>query len=321
VAFKIIQKIKPDQIQDKTLDTAFLKKYYRQLQKMLVLKTSPDNPTGYFFCADYSEGEDLLIMGNQTPSYLKVFRAAGKGKDGFDKASVSIGNCFVLVEGTKKILCIMPNPSLAKGKKMLVLKALKKLRKSAMKQIAEIRWLKGPLVQEAEEQTSGTAQADQSAAPSAANATKNSNKGKAKPNDADANAPVVEKAEIVQKIKELQKGINKLKKDILPRFKKKAATERDAAFVKALRKAGNLWLSKLLLADPKLMAKFSSQRQQLQKGIPQWEELENKILGQKDGLAAQESLRKELKATVKRMNETRAAIKTLLKKVNFKALK
>jgi hypothetical protein len=117
VAFKIIQKIKPDQIQDKTLDTAFLKKYYRQLQKMLVLKTSPDNPTGYFFCADYSEGEDLLIMGNQTPSYLKVFRAAGKGKDGFDKASVSIGNCFVLVEGTKKNTLHYAQPFFGEGQK------------------------------------------------------------------------------------------------------------------------------------------------------------------------------------------------------------
>ena len=314
MAFKIIQKIKPDQIQDKTLDTAFLKKYYRQLQKMLVMKTNPQNPTGYFFCADYSEGEDLLIMGNQTPAYLKVFRAAGKGKDGFDKKNVSIGNCFILIEGTKKILCVLPNPSLAKGKKMLVLKALKKLRKSAMKQIAEIRWLNAPISQD-EEAT------DSASSPKQPEASSSKTKGTASKDASETATAAVSKEEIVQKTKELQKGIKKLKNDIMPRFKKKASTERDAAFVKALRKAGNLFLTKLMLADPKIVAKFSAQREQLQKGIPQWETLENKILGQKEGQAAQASLRQELKATVQRMNETRATIKKLLKKVNFKALK
>ena len=317
MAFKIIQKIKPDQIQDKSLDMGFLKKYYRQLQKMLVMKTDPQNPTGYFFCADYSDGEDLLVMGNQTPAYLKVFRAAGKGKDGFDKKNVSIGNCFILIEGNKKVLCVLPNPSLAKGKKMLVLKALKKLRKSAMKQIAEIRWLNAPLVQEEEAIETSDASSSQNQ-PATSSAT---SKGTASKDASKTATPAVGKEEIVKKTKELQKGIKKLKNDIMPRYKKKESTERDAAFVKALRKAGNLFLSKLLLADPKLVAKFSAQRAQLQKGIPQWEALENKILGQKDHVATQGSMREELKATVQRMNETRATIKTLIKKVNFKALK
>ena len=126
MAFKIVQKIKPAQIQDKTLDPAFLKKYYKQLQQLLIKKTDQENPTGYFFCVDYSGDDNLLIMGKQTPAYLKIFRAAGKGKDGFDKKKVSIGNCFILDEKGKKVLCLMPNPSLAKGKKQLVLKALKK---------------------------------------------------------------------------------------------------------------------------------------------------------------------------------------------------
>ena len=85
MAFKIIQKIKPDQIQDKSLDVGFLKKYYRQLQKMLVMKTDPQNPTGYFFCADYSDGEDLLVMGNQTPAYLRYLGQRAKEKTALTK--------------------------------------------------------------------------------------------------------------------------------------------------------------------------------------------------------------------------------------------
>ncbi len=316
MAFKIIQKIKPDQIQDKTLDTGFLKKYYKQLQQLLVKKTSPKNPTGYFFCHEFSGKEDLLIMGKQSPAYLKVFRAAGKGKDGFDKKKVSIGNCFILIENNKKILCLLPNPSLAKGKKMTVLKAMKKLRKSSMKQIADIRWLDAPLKMDAEEDSG-----EEAAQPQPKKQDSGDSKGGGGSASKDeGNEPLVSKDEIVKRTKELQKGIAKLKNDIVPRFKKKETTPRDAAFVKALRKAGNLLIGKLMQADPKVSAKFSSQKEQLKKGMPQWEKLETQILGQKTKAEATDSIKKELRGAVKRMNETRNQIKELLKKVNFKAL-
>ncbi|MCH2023285.1 MAG: hypothetical protein MK207_12485 [Saprospiraceae bacterium] len=313
MAFKIVQKIKPAQIQDKTLDPAFLKKYYKQLQQLLIKKTDPENPTGYFFCVDFFGDDNLLIMGKQTPAYLKIFRAAGKGKDGFDKKKVSIGNCFILDENGKKILCLMPNPSLAKGKKQLILKSLKKLRKSSMKKIMDIRWLTAPLEIEDEQEEETTA-----------NAASDNKKEKVQKSGTTASGEgteyLVTEDEIVKRTKELQKGIEKLKKDVLPRYKNKETSSNDADFVKALRKAGHLFISKLMMTDPNVSKKFSTQKKQLENGIPQWEKLEEKIKSQKTRSETSDSIKKELQGAVKRMNNTRNEIKELLKRVNLKGL-
>jgi len=73
VAFKIIPKINPTEIQDRSLDIGFLGKYYKQLQQLLIQKTTAETPTDYFFCEEFSGGEDLLVMGDQTMAYQKVF--------------------------------------------------------------------------------------------------------------------------------------------------------------------------------------------------------------------------------------------------------
>ena len=181
-----------------------------------------------------------------------------------------------------------------------------------MKKISEIRWLDAPLKMDSEEDSG-----EEAAQPKQEN-TGHSQGGSSVKDK--GNEPLVSKDEIVKRTKELQKGIAKLKNDIVPRFKKKETTPRDAAFVKALRKAGNLLIGKLMQTDPKVSAKFSSQKEQLKKGMPQWEKLEKQILGQKAKSEATDSIKKELRGAVKRMNETRNQIKELLKKVNFKAL-
>lgn len=307
MSFKIIPKIRPENIQNRDLDAGFLSKYYKLLQQSLLKKTTPENATDYFFCKDFSGDSNLLVMGTQTAAYKKVFKAAGKGKDGFDKANISIGTCYILNEDGANILCIHANSSMSKGKKPIILKALKKMARGSMKKIKEVRWMDAAVVVDA---------TDDKKVESAKSDTDKSEKAAA----AAGGEPLVKKDEIVKRTKELIKGIQKLKKDIIPRYKKRETTDRDAAFVKALRKAGLMYMSKLTQTDEATSKKFNSQKKQLEKGLPQWKELEAKILSQKSKSEATATLKKELKSAVNRMNQTRKEVKELLKRVNLKAL-
>lgn len=307
MAFKIIPKIDPNAILDRSLDVSFLGKYYKQLQESLIKKTNAETQTDYFFCEEFSSGEDLLVMGDQTMAYQKVFRSAGKGLDGFDKTKVSIGTCFILEEKGEKILCIQANPTLGKGKKQNVLKALKKLKKAYMKQIAEIRWLKDPVMGDAEDDDELVSVEDKPK-----NATDSKNTA--------ADAPVISEDEMVKRTKDLQKGIEMLKKDIMPRVKNKETTERDVAFITALRKAGHLFLTKLAQTEPTVSKKFAAQKDLLEDGLPQWKELEEKIINQKGKLDANETLKKSLQDVVNKMNDTRKEINEILKRVNLKSM-
>jgi len=243
-------------------------------------------------------------MGKQTAAYKKVFKAAGKGKDGFDKANISIGTCYILNENGANILCIHANSSMSKGKKPIVLKALKKMMRGSMKKIKEVRWMDGAVVVDAtNDKKVESAKSDSD-----------------KDSSATGGEPLVKKDEIVKRTKELIKGIQKLKQDIMPRYKKRETTDRDAAFVKALRKAGLMYMSKLTQTDEATSKKFNSQKEQLEKGLPQWKELEAKILSQKSKAEATAELKKELKGAVSRMNQTRKEIKELLKRVKLKSL-
>lgn len=310
MAFKIIPKINPTEIQDRSLDIGFLGKYYKQLQQLLIQKTNAETPTEYFFCEEFSGGEDLLVMGDQTMAYQKIFRAAGKGLDGFDKGKISCGTCFILEEKGAKILCIQANPSRGKGKEQAVIKALTKLKKAHMKQIAEVRWINGPVMADAEDDEQLESVADAGNAANAASKEKAGN----------SEAPVVTQEEIVKRTKDLQKGIEMLKKDIMPRFKNKEMTERDVAFVKALRKAGHLFLTKLSQTELEVSKKFASQKDLLEKGLPQWKELEEKLINQKGKAEANETLKKSLQETVNKMNATRKEIQEILKRVNLKSM-
>lgn len=305
MAFEIIKKFKPDKIKNRNLDTGFLDKYYKNLQQLLIQKTNLTSKTDYFFCEDFAVGEHLLVLGNQTENHKKVFKNAGKGKDGFDKTKISMGTCFILDEKGKKILCIEANTTLAKGKKNDVMKALNKMRRAHMKQINDVRWLTSPLMANAqdpsvievveEEQTStGSNNSDQPV--------------------------VINKGEIVQKAKNLKKGIQKLVKDVIPRFKKREATTNDAAFVKALRKAGLLFLTNLTQTEPGLDEKFSSHKEILENSLPQWKTLESRIHSQKTKKETTAAQKQSLKKVVDQMNVTRAEIKTILKRINLKKL-
>lgn len=308
MAFKIIPKIKADQIQDRSLDTGFLSKYYKQVQTLLLQKTTAEEPTDYFFCEDFANGENLLVVGTQTMAFKKVFRAAAKGEDGFDRAKISMGTCFVLDEKESKILCIQANTARSKGKRQPIIKALKKIRRTSMKKFDDVRWLDGPvMVDAADESKVEVVNDDATLNPIAKQTT--TKETAPKPEAA------VGKEEIVKRIKDLQKAIGMLQNDILPRHKKQESTDRDVAFVQALRKAGHLFLSKLEQADDKVIKKFASQKEQLEKGLPLWKELESKIQDKKTKVETTAATQK----VINKMNSTRQQIQELLTKVNLKA--
>lgn len=310
MAFKITPKFKPELIKNRSLDTGLFSKYYKDLQDLLINKTGIETTTEYFFCQDFSNGEDLLIMGTQTENHKRVFKAAGKGKEGFDKNKVSMGSCFILNENGRKVLCIQANASLAKAKKAPVLKSLKKMQRAFMKQINEVRWLDAPLMQDAVDAT----KVEQVSNP------ERSTDSSSTASEAAEQAPQIPAREIEKKAKDLKKGVDKLNNDVIPRYKKRLATATDAAFVKALRKAGLIFLTNLTQTDGETRKKFSAQVKGLQKSIPQWKKLEAKIHSQKTRNEASAALKQSLKKVVERMNATRTEIKELLKRVDLKTL-
>lgn len=332
MAFNIILKFKADLIKSKTLEMSLLPKYYKGLQQNLLKKTSVETDTDYFFCEDYSEGMPLLIMGNQTPAHKKVFRDAGKGKEGFDKSQISVGKAFILKEEDKCILCILPNPTLGKGKKLPTVKALNKLRRMYMKQIHDVRWLDAPLVASAQsegavESTSDTdVQQETSGNMDTSTDTPNprstetgtgSGGGNPQPNE---NAAQVDRSDIVKRAKDLQRGIKKIKEDVMPRYKEEQTTPKDAEFINAMRKAGSLFLTKLTQTDSKTKNEFKSNKEFLDQALPQWKELENRLRNSKGKAEMRAALKEKLETTVKAMNEIRQQIKDILKRTDLKKL-
>ncbi|WP_052597467.1 hypothetical protein [Aureispira sp. CCB-QB1] len=303
MAFNILTKFKPDQIKSRNLDTGFLSKYYKGIQNILIQKTHVEQTTEYFFCENYTADEHLLVFGTPTATQKMLFKAAGKGQEGFDKTKVSMGTCFILNEKGSKVLCLYPNLSLAKGKKASVMRTLKKMQRTSLKLIDEIRWLDAPLMVDSEDPS----KIEQVVDPNTSNTENNQ-------------TVLVSTEEIVDKAKNLKRGIEKLVKDVMPRYKKRETTNNDAAFVKALRKAGHLFLAQLTQTDEKTRNSFTSQKKVLESGLPQWKELESRIHSQKSKAESRATLKKSLLGVVEKMNERRSEIKTILKRVNLKTL-
>lgn len=301
MAFKIIAKFKPEQIKSRNLDTSFLKNYYKGVQKILVKKTSVEQTTPYFFCADYAEKTHLFILGNPTANHRKLFKDAAKGEEGFEKTKISMGSCFILDEDGVRTLCLYPNITLSKGKKKPVIRTLKKILRTYMDQIHEIRWLETPLIVDAEDSSKVESATDD--------------------DSSKKQTALINKDDITQKANELNRGIEKLVKDVMPRYKKRETTDTDAAFVKALRKAGHLFLAQLPLTDESTRSSFSSQKKILESGLPQWKDLEARILSQKGKVENTAALKKSLLKVIEKMNESHDEIKTILQRVDLKSLK
>lgn len=301
MAFQLSKKFKADQIKNRSLDTKILIKHYKDAGQLLIDSTTIEQTTNFFFCSEFAASEHLLVIGTPSAAQKLVFRAAAKGEDGFDKKKISIGTCFILEEEGKKVLCFFPNKSLSKGKKKDFLAAVKKIHQRYWGLIDKIRWLTAPIMvedsskvettEEKEEEKPGTTQTVQ-----------------------------VPKEEVIEKAKNLKRGIEKLVKDVMPRYKKRETTPNDAAFVKALRKAGHLFLAQLPLTDEKTRAYFSTQKQTLESGLPQWKELETRIHSQKNKVESTAALKASLLGVIEKMKVNRTEIKTILKRVNLKQL-
>lgn len=303
MAFKIIHKFKSEQIKSRNLDTSFLDKYYKGVQKLLLQKTDVEKTTEYFFCENYTADEHLFIIGTPSSAHKKLFKSAGKGGEGFDKTKISIGTCFILDEDGNKVLCLLPNLALARGKKASILKTLKKMQRTSLKLIDEIRWLDAPLMVDAQ---------DSSKIESVVDPVATGDSGTPK------QAIQISEEDIVAKSNDLKRAIEKLVKDVMPRYKKRETTDSDAAFVKALRKAGYLFLAQLPQADENTQNRLAAQKKRLETGLPQWKELEARIHSQKGentGVSKQSLLK-----VIKTMNERRDEIKAILKRTNIKTL-
>jgi hypothetical protein len=302
VAFPILKKFKPDLIKSRNLDTSILGMYYKGVQNLLVSKTNAEQTTEYFFCESYESDKHLFIVGTPTPAQKKLFKAAAKGLEGFDKSKISIGSCFILEKDNKNVLCLYPNKALSQGKKKPVLTNLKKIQRASWKQIYKIDWLLSPVVVDAQDSSKVESAEDD-------------------PQPAKEQTVLVTREVIVTKAKELKRGIKKLVKDVMPRYKKRETTDKDAAFIKALRKAGSLFLADLTQTDEKTRSSFSSQKKTLTSGLPQWKELEARIHALKGKAESTAVLKQSLLKVIEKMNADRTEIKTILKRVNLKTLR
>lgn len=302
MAFHIKKKFKADKIKSRNLDTKGLPLYYKEVQQTLLEHTSPENTTPYFLCAEYATGENLLLIGIPDSGQKVLFKTAGQGKEGFDKANISIGSCFILKEGKKNILCLYPNTKASKGKKKVVITILRKILRTSWKELSEVRWLTSPLVVDSQ---------DSSKVESAAGSDTEPKKEE---------TPQIPKDQVITKAKNIKRGIEKLVKDVMPRYKKRETTPNDAAFVKALRKEGNLFLAQLPLTDDDTIELLASQKATLESNIPKWKDLEGRIRSQKNKGEAKAELRKSLLAVIEKMKTNRNEIKTILKRVNLKSL-
>ena len=328
MAFKIIQKLKPDAVKSKSIEMSLLPKYYKAFQQSLLKKTTVEAQTDFFFCIGYQDGQDLFIAGDLTPAYKKLVLEAAKSKHGFDKTNVCGGKTFILREEGKAVLCILANASMGKAKKLVVEKALNKLRKAYMKQIAAVRWLDAPLVASSDdsgvESTESTETGGGQEAPQDTPETPPTSGGsqtRSTDKESGTEAPrTVDRDDIVKRAQDLQRGIRKIKDDVIPRYKKQETTPRDAEFVNAMRKAGELFRTKLTQADKETKEEFKSNKEFLDKALPQWKDLEERLHNSKNRKEMRDSLKAKLETTVETMNEIRQQIKTLLEQVDFKNL-
>ncbi len=318
-------------------------KYYKAVQQPLLRKTSLEEPVDFFFCQDFGTGEPLLLFGTPTPAHKKVFREAGKGKNDFDKSQIAIGTCFVLKEDNDRILCLQPETSLGKAKQAPSMKILNKLRRASMKKFAEIRWLTAPMTETATDEegtaaeTTGTETADnlsneqstenntqETATNNGETATGRTTTGAATANTGGSStggtddAPMVPREDVVKRAQELQKGIDKLKDDLMPRYKEQQTTPRDGAFVKALTKAALIFLTKLTQTDAATKEEFSTNKEYLDVALPQWKELERRLSTRKANEETRDGLKAAIEEAVQKMNEMRKEVKTLLKRVDLK---
>jgi hypothetical protein len=301
VAFQLSKKFKADQIKSRNLDTEILIKHYKAAEQLLIDNTTVEQTTDFFFCNEFAAGKHLLVIGTPATAQKAVFKSAAKGNDGFDKKKITIGTCFILEEEGKKVLCFYPNKSLSKGKKKDFLAAIKKIHQRYWGLIHEIRWLTAPIMVDSQD-SSKVETIEEEGKQGATQAVQ------------------VPKEEVIEKAKNLKRGIDKLVKDVMPRYKKRETTPNDAAFVKALRKAGHLFLAQLPLTDEKTRAYFSTQKQTLESGLPQWKELEARIHSQKNKVESTVALKASLLGVIEKMKTNRTEIKTILKRVNLKQL-
>ena len=331
MAFKIAPRLKPEAIKTKSLEMKLLPKYYKMLQSLLLTGTNVETTTDYFFCDEYADGEPLLIMGNATPAYKKVFREAGKGQEGFDKTKISGGKSFILKEDKKTILCIQPDASLGKGKKLAVTKALTKLKRAYMKQIDEVRWLDAPLMATAdgsgvesttstEESSTGTEPAPEQTTDTTTSNPQPEQSSGTQSGSSDQGPMPIDRDDIVKRAQDLQRGIRKIKDDVMPRYKNEETTPKDAEFVKAMRKAGLLFLTKLTQADSETKKEFNTNKEFLDQALPQWKDLEERLQNSKNRKEMREALKEKLETTVNQMNDIRKQIKEILERTDIKKL-
>ncbi len=212
-----------------------------------------------------------------------------------------------------------------------------------MKQIDDVRWLDVPLTSTSTEEdtdkettttdnsqtdtntttTRGTTSSDDGGNQESTGTEQPQSRGGGTTTDRSESsdkAPIVERDDIVKRAKDLQRGIRKIKDDVMPRYKKQETTPKDGDFVNAMYKAGLLFKSKLTQSDKDTKAEFKSNIEFLDKALPQWKELEERLRNSKDRAEMRAVLKEQLETTVKAMNEIRQQVKDILKRTNLKKL-
>ncbi len=309
MAFKIAQKIKAEHILNRDIDQKAIKTIHSTVQKNLLDKTSPEVPTDYYFCRDFSGGEHLFVFGTATPSHKKIYKETAKGKHGFAPKGVSSGSCFIIKEGDKSILCLRQNKAASSAGKGPTLNAFKKFIKKRMGLISGVRWVEGAIVTDA---ATGKATATDTDSTGKKDKAKESSSAEAKTEK----PPEVTEAEINDRVNQLKEGLKKLKTDVIIRYKKGEASKQDAAFVQALRKAASTFLIKITQTDAKAAKQHTAFARKIKKQLPQWKDLETRLLNAKP----KAEIKAKLKGVVKEMGVKRNKIKDLLKRVNLKAM-
>ena len=331
MAFNISPKIKAGEIKSKSLDFAFVGKYYKAIQATLSVKTSVENPTAYFFHQNFLNGEPLLVFGKPTAAHKKVFLEAGKSNE---KDLISIGTCFVLKENNQKILCLQPNPSLGKAKEKPSMKVLNKMTRTSLKQFAAVRWLNAPMmvgadgevgeVTEGENSNTGTESmpnTDQGNSSTGSNPQENNTTTRSTQQEAPTGTTaVVSRAHITKRSDELQRGIDKLNNDIMPRFKQQDTMPTDRDFITALRKAILIFLNKLGQTDEDTKSEFSSKKSYLNQLLPQLKELEKRLNDPQGTQKEREALQQKLQVEVNKMNGIHDQIRSILQRIDLKTL-
>ena len=125
MSIRLSPKITLEDFRQRSIESSFLKKYYKSLQDPIKKKASQEAPISYFLSLDFKDGLPILLVGKPTPAFKKDFLAAAKGQKGFAKKNVSVGKCFIKPNAKGKACLYLQH---AKGsiKKDPATKALKK---------------------------------------------------------------------------------------------------------------------------------------------------------------------------------------------------